>query len=128
MQNDGVTAFYDEFNVTAVVVKPQGTAAEMLAIINWRIELLEELPTIQKHAKDQGITFIAEMNAKGSSDYSAVVDANGKINLLNQSKYNQVLKILHDQKGVFELINAFSSLGDLDTNGNGQIDVDELFQ
>ena len=63
-----------------------------------------------------------------NSDYASYADANGVIDLMNQTKYNAVLKAEKNNLGLLEVINAMSGLGALDKNGNGELDFDELFE
>ena len=42
-----------------VATKPKGTSAEMSAVLDWEIELLDALPDIKAHAKEKGVNLIA---------------------------------------------------------------------
>ena len=127
IQSDAVF-FCDEFTTTYLTIKTKGSAAELTPYLRWEIELLESLPSIISSAKEHGVDLIVEKRVSKNSDYASYADTNGVIDLMNQTKYNAVLKAEKNNLGLLEVINAMSGLGALDKNGNGELDFDELFE
>lgn len=128
MEN-GVTAFYDMQKVTTLVYKPRGTAEEILEILRWRKQVFEALPEIISRANRYGIKVIAEMRGMEDGDYASYADRNGVIDLTDKKKLEGVLDTTKDLIGLMMMITELGNAADtLDTNGNGQIDVEEIFE
>ena len=128
MEN-GVTAFYDMQKVTTLVYKPRGTAEEILEILRWRKQVFEALPEIISRANRYGIKVIAEMRGMGGTDYASYTDRDGVIDLTDKKKLEGVLDTTKDLIGLMMMITELGNAADtLDTNGNGQIDVEEIFE
>ena len=124
---NGVYVFNDEKETILLTVAAKGKPSELIPVIKWEIKLLEAIPSIQSRASQLGITLTAEKRVNGG-DYASFADSSGVINLLNESKYDGVLEQEHSNLGTLELIDAFSMLGELDTNGNGVIDPEEIYK
>ena len=122
---NGVTYFADENKMTVLTYKPKGSASEIASVLEWWIEVIDALPSIQTYTQKNGINLVAEK--RGGEDYAAYADENGVVDLTNKSKRENVLDKMHENKGLMDLMNAFSQLGDLDTDGNGNIDTYEIF-
>ena len=120
---NGVAVFYDVFDTTILLMVPNGKASEILPAARWNVLLLEALPTITDHAKQKGITVIAEKHVDGGS-YAKFADSKGVIDLTDSDKYANVLKQAKDDLAMLEVI---GSMDQLDKNGNGQIDMEEIF-
>lgn len=123
----GVVSFSDEKQMTVLTMKPSGTASEMASILKWEIYLLESLPSIKKSAESNGVKLIVEKRVSGG-DYAEFANDNGVIDLMIESKYNDVLNAEHNNLSMMEVVKSFDELDELDKNGNGVIDFDELFK
>ncbi len=123
----GITFFADENEATALVYQPKGTATVILGILKWRRDLLNALPDLKSYAERNGISLVAEMREQDSDgDYGAYADHNGVINLMDEWKYKGVLSSLDDSISLMSVIDAFSGLEALDTNGDGELSYEEL--
>ena len=87
-------AFYDMQNATVLLCKPHDTAEEVLAILKWKVKLLEALPEIISRANRNGIKVIAEMRGAEDSDYASYADRNGVIDLTDEKKRKGVLNTM----------------------------------
>lgn len=122
----GVFSFCDEKQVTILLTIPTGRPSEIAPTLEWEIKLLEALPQIKEASIKEGVDLIANKWAE-DSDYAYLANKNGIIDLLDEEKYKTLLKQEQANLELLETVNVFEGLGELDKNGNGTIDFDELF-
>lgn len=122
----GTALFCDEKNAVKLTHMQNGTPTELIPVLKWRISLLEAVPDIMQAAESQGVSVIAEMRVNGG-DYAQYADSEGVIDLTDDTVRSGVISKMKSSLGTLETINAFSALGEADTNGNGQIDEEEIF-
>lgn len=123
----GMIVISDEKVTITLPIKTTGNIAEIAPVQKWEVELLEAIPEIKTVANNREIQLIAEKRVEGG-DYALYADENGVIDILDESKYNAVLDIARRNLKILSTIDVFGELGELDKNGNGVIDPDEIFE
>ena len=125
----GVVSFCDEEKMTVLTMVPNGTINQVLPVLSWDIEFYKAIPDIIRDADLNGVKLIIEKRDCKTGDYAAYADSKGMINLLDYHKRSGVLQTAQDSKNLLVTIQSVGdSLGELDTNGNGKIDFDEMFK
>ncbi len=124
----GLVVFMDEFDSKAYVIAKSGKAGEVLPVMRWEVAVMEAVPEIAEAAEQLGIRLIAERKIASNSDYRQHADANGMIDLTNPTKRTGVISQEKGYIGFMEVMDAMSGLEALDTNGNGRIDPEEIFE
>lgn len=115
--NTGFIVFGDEFDSIILVVKPKGSASELIPLVEWEIQLLEALPQIIEQANHHGLKTIVKKKVElDSRDYIKYADSNGNIDLNNSFKYQGVLSQMKTNLSLLKLAESFSQLGGLDKN------------
>lgn len=123
---NGVTYFADENKMTVLTYKPKGTLAEVSATLSWQIKILDALPSILSSAQQNGASLYAEKRAS-DGDYAQYADYHGIIDLLDSSKRDQVRdRMMTNRDDADEFYQVGIMLRELDTNGDGELSLEEL--